>query len=471
MDSHEPSLERSAERAVANPNRPADLGFSALGLCMQFFGGFFICLLAYLVFMTLIAGLRGGAVWILAIVVLAIIRSGLHFAAGMRLSQGDWDGRRAVMRYVYFALAQTIASITLLHISPLGGGIDFASDMSMVVLLMGWPTALAVVMSLEQSKKIYAHAKEEFESVRARDYGVEGAGALMTALGAVGVIVALLMLYTLVSTGAYSDGLGGILLTTLAVVLVARSAAHGAAGVGAMRGVTADRFTQSVKRYGMLAAASVVVFFASTFTFGGFNIMLLATLLLVGGVLALWPVILNSYASSVALAAIVASEADIDDEPQILPRARDAGLTAIGFWLLSDAVWRLTGWIAGLISSTGNMGAGGLSLLQGSDSLGLPAWTTPIMAALALWTACELIFMTSRYKIAGLVFGVVWGCLGAWAVVKMLPDATSALAPRGSDLGFANLQAVLPFAMVAMVLVFPVLIIVLSLKELPGDKQ
>ena len=402
-----------------NPRMPADFGTPALGLLMQLGGGLFICIGVFAVFFSLLgfAQMSGDILWVLLLVVMAIVRSGAHFGAGTRLSQGRWDGRIKTLFYVRFAFVQTAATVVIIIITS--GMPSLLVFLCVLVLFLSWPVAVLILMSRRDVTEMYRNVAEGMESVSSRNYGIQGAAALMLAFGIIGAGFSLLCLYLFLAVGNQRS-LAGILFVVAAITLTVRSIMHVFAGFGSLGSVGSIGFHNHVRRYHLAGLISV---FATCLAvvFDGFNVSTIPMLLVIAGMLMIWPLVMNNFAAHVTLKVALEDDQTLD-RPSTLPLARDGGLTALGFLLVFFGGLRLVEWLSRLVQSrTFEFGD---VMFAGT---GLPTWVLPLESAVLLWAGFELALMTVRFKLAGNIYGAIGTGLGIWAGFGIFKMAASAM--------------------------------------------
>ena len=433
----------------SNPRMPADFGTPALGLLMQLGGGLFICVGLFAVFYSLVGFSRisRDTLWIMLLVVMAIVRSGTHFGAGMRLAQGLWDGRIKALFYVRVAFFQTAASITVILITS--ETLPLVALAFILVIFLAWPVAVLVLMSRRDVTEMYRNVLEGMESVSSRNYGIQGAAALMLAFGVIGAGFSLMCLYVLLAIGS-QQSLTGILFLIAAITLTVRSIMHVFAGFSSLGSVGSNRFHDYVRRYHLAGLVSV---FATclALVLEGFSISTIPSLLIISGMLMVWPLVMNNFASHVTLKVALEDDQTLD-RPSTLPLARDGGLTALGFLLVFFGGVRLAEWLSQLVQSrTFEFG----ELMFGGT--GLPSWVLPIESVVLLWAGFELAWMTARFKIAGNIYGVIGTGLGLWGGFGVFKMAASAAMGYGLN-PFSN---AMPFIAIVMRVTIPIMVLIM----------
>lgn len=444
-------------RLPNNPRMPADCGTSALGLLMQLGSGLFLCVGVFLVFFSLMGLFQIGLTvffqigpnifWVILLVVMAIVRSGIHFGAGIRLSQGRWDGRIKALFYVRVAILQTAATLIIIFITS--GMIPLLGLALVLVIFLAWPLTVLFLMSRRDVTEMYRDALDGMESVSSRNYGIQGAAALMLALGVIGSGFSVLILYLLLTLGNQRS-LAGILFMIGAITLTVRSIMHVFAGFGALGSVGSVGFLNHVRRYHLAALISVGVV-CLAIVFDEFHPSMIPMLVAIAGMLMIWPLVMNNFAGHVTLKVALEDDQTLHS-PSTLPLARDGGLTALGFVLLFFGGMRLAEWLSTLVQSH-TFGLG--ELMFGSTSL--PSWVLPIQSAILLWAGVELALMTTRFKIAGNIYGVIGTGLGLWGGFGVFKMAASSMMGYGMN-PFSN---VMPIIAIVMQVTIPIMVLIM----------
>jgi hypothetical protein len=437
---------------------PPDRGLPALGLLMQAVGTFFA--LASLILATpriieviraveLGVSLDHTAVVVPVLLVLGAVRSMFHRQAGVALVEGK-PPPRALAPYAIAAAVHTAAwgiGLILLLDTPL------AATVPILLVSASWPATLIVALSQPALRPV--------DAPRGGD-DLEGLGVLMLVFGMCGALFIATTLGMFVSS---LDANANVLLTTLAagVILVClpRSAIHVHGAIVLLRGATIDAARSAGRRYvwfGLGSSALVCVGLAIAVVVdddGRAVVRPLIVGLLV--FLASWPISVRHF--------LRARPWTPPGEPPVaLPRARDRGLSTLGWILLGLGVSTLAFGAPGALMPPDRDHA--ITAAEMTDYLamfqpqtGVSPWWGIAGAAVQAWAGVELVFMTTRYRRIALAYGlsaVVLAILACFALMEMLRTAGN-LATTVRMIGVTiALSLVIPLITVVLVLRRPV---------------
>jgi hypothetical protein len=452
--------------------KPSDSGLSGLGLIMQLVGGLMTAIVASYGFMALIglmqAGGRGGlpgtvVLFLLAVLGTSIARSVCHSAAGKRLCyDGAGTPASAMKRYYTIAFVQTgIVAFGLLANDAPGGIV-----MALILVLIAWPLALIFVAT--------PRIREFGDAVpMADDKGFAGASILMLIFGAIGVCIGVILILGWLEMGPFQTKPIGLAMIAASAMMTVRSVFHVRAGLkGSSATLMADTAAAAEKyaNFGTIAAvvaggALLVAAFSEAGGRGGGGMMLLVMFMvvMVTWVLLVWPLAIKKFFGDRQFATLM--------EGQGAQASSDRGLPALGWLLLALGAYALAGVLATLIM--GDMGdarsmrrsGNPMSEIMGMLGTSGNKWLSFLTAAVQLWAGVELITMSPRYKIAGMVFGVVAGGIALYTYLPMI-DALS----RGGAGIAMNPLAGIGFATVATALVVPIATLVFVQRKITDHK-
>jgi|GEM_PF-2288757 len=444
----------SAAPSSQNPRLPADLGLPALGVmsqAMALFVTFYLTLLAFVGILPYTRG--GGRVGLIGILILGAIRAGLHNAAAKALVARSPLLFAAVRRYIITAVVTTVGTGAIMV--ALLDGVPFKLLFLYALISLVWPAVLGLLVFRRDVKTAFTTADTFDVSLVPRDRSVEGVGVLMTVLASVGLGIALLGLFLVVS--AEMGGVEGVLLIVFVVLLVVRAGLHLDGGVRSIRGITAERFEGYVQRYVYAALASVagLGLFLLIASHGRGLPMLLVTLLLSAGMLLTWPVVLRRFATQVRLDDV----GDGDQAP--FGAAPDRGLTAFGYLLVAVGIHSVVVDLAALLVGAPDIGM--LATVSLPDVEIDPIHIISAVGGLVtLWAARESITMSARRHLAIYVYAAVTVVV---AVLTWIID--------GFPLEEGHTAAAVPavIAVIAMQLAIPITGIVLVRRRLPPPEE
>jgi hypothetical protein len=232
----------------------------------------------------------------------------------------------------------------------------------------------------------------------------------MLALGGMGLILSLLFFSAAFASQVWRSGLAGTLVFVTVALFVARAALHVGGGIVAFRGQHPTTFATHVKRYWVASWLSLLLLVV-TVSFVLRSIVAVPLILVLAGVLNVWPFMLRGLARRATIA-LYANDAEVRDADP------DQGVTALGYVLLATGVF-------GLISALVTTWASG-SWLGAHDEahIVLPSafgdhWSLWVCALLAAWAGIEQVLMTRRWRLASLTYGI---SVAALACLFMVPE-------------------------------------------------
>lgn len=454
------------ESAPPMAHQSSDGGLSGLGLIMQLVGNVMTavvgCYGLITVFMLLEMGGRGGGsgnfVFMLVVIATSLARSIVHAAAGRSLlyELGAGTPMGSLDRYL---------AISVVHVAVVAGGMlisDAPGAMILAIALMlaAWPVALAMIAR----SKITEHGNVV---PMADDKGFEGASILLLIFGCIGVgIGAVMLLGWLDYPGEMKASLMGVgMLVTFAVLLV-RSVLHLRAG---LRGSSARLMAETAEAaekyasFGVIAAVvSGGVFLVSMYSLMGGRgggglvmLMMLFMVVMITWVLLVWPLTVRRFFSDRQFATMV------DERAPAQQASTDRGLPTLGWLLLAFGSFAFASSVGGLLISNMADDGGGMRASRGNPfgemtSLmgnvgGKSPWFGVVTAVLQVWAGVELIRLSSRFKIIGMVFGGVASAIALYVYMPLMGDFMS-----GGLAMLSNPLVGMMFASVMMALVVPV---------------
>lgn len=383
--------------ATSNPRLPSDHGLPSLGLIAYYLSGGVTLYLTLVLFMTLVGQSRGDdRLAMVGLLALGYIRAGFHRAAGEQLLRRSPLLFSAVTRYVVAAGVGTVAMGAVL--TAVFGALSPAAYLAFAVVAMHWPAALLVLVRRRRVAEAFEAAETFDVPLAPRDRSIEGAGVLMTVLGAIGLAGALAGLILILMN--FTGGLTQVLLLITTAFIVARAAYHLLAGVGAVRAPSPRAFAATAGRYlgfalATAGAAALTIMVAS----GGRGVPIaLGVMLLLVGLLLFWPLALRRFANQTLL-----DDIEAEDAGSALGAAPDRGLTAYGYLLAALGAMALAFTVAKIIVGAGLPGFG--SLIAGGFE---PTDLLAIASAIAtLWAAREVLAMSERRTLAIYVFAAL----------------------------------------------------------------
>ncbi|HLL25012.1 MAG TPA: hypothetical protein VK427_22915, partial [Kofleriaceae bacterium] len=450
--------------APATTRVASDSGLSGLGLIMQLVGGIMTAFIGvygmFMVLAFLMAGSGSGMPGMLLLFVVAIVgtslaRSIMHTTAGRRLI---YDGPRtplsALKRYFTISMVHT----GVVAIGLLANNVPAKIAAASVLLLAAWPIALMLVAR----PKIAA-----FGDVvpMADDKGFDGAAILLLIFGSIGAgIGIILVLGWLEAPGHIKSSLFGICLLASSVMLAIRSVLQLRAGIRGTKAKHMAETAEAAEKYagfGILASfvAGGALFVATISLSSGRGAggAIFAGLLMIAmftWVLMVWPLIVRKFFGDRQFATLM------DERGSGAQDSSDRGLPTLGWLLLAFGTFALAqGLMAvlmgGMVDDDGAMGRGDNPMTKMMAMLGTgdakSPWVAVAVAALQIWAGVELIRMTPRYKLAGMIFGVVATGVALWVYLPLFGNMMSSGASVAT-----NPLAGVGFAMVAMSLVVPI---------------
>jgi len=403
---------RPAQRVVvelAAPDQPADHGLAALGLIMTLVGSVMAPLGAAVVLMSAYGAVvldpvhtGGGQMkWAVLVGGAGVARSLIQRRSGIRLWRivpGDPPVLSGINLYALAAAAHT--AVWLVFMSHHGAGPGVMTGSALV--LMAWPIALASIIRLPRYRRLAPHPSP------GEDNGFEGLAVLMAVLGAAGLLFALMLvvLGSSVRGGVDAGWMSNVVLVT-GLALSVRAVLQLRAGVKGVRG-DALHAVNDFGRYGSLgttlggAVGGLITLWMLVVTLD--LVVLLVGISILLALLA-WPTTVRRFVAWRHLADL---DADV-----VRRRSPDAGITALGWFLLGLASLSLAQGAATEIWGTSGSGAG-IPALTGVPLLRDHAWWQTPLAALELWAALELLAVSDRRKLVATVWAVV--ALGALAL-------------------------------------------------------
>jgi len=464
-----------------DPGRKAsDSGLSGLGLIMQLVGGVMTAVVASYGMIMLIALLQAGGrgapgsiiLFLLAVLATSIARSVMHAAAGRRLCyEGPGTPLSALKRYVTMSFVQTGVVCVGLMVNDAPGGIM----MALALILAAWPIVLLIVAK----PKI-----EEFGDAvpMADDKGFEGASILLLVFGSIGVgIGAIMLMGWLDWPGEMKGSLLGMGMLVAFVMLLIRSILHLRAGA---RGVKATLLAETAEAAGKYASFGVVAAMVAGGVFligmisqmgeargaGGVMMLMLFMVVMITWVLLVWPLAVKRFFGDRQFATMV------EERGPSAQLSADRGLCTLGWLLLAFGTYALASGFGSLLM--GDMGDdGGFRRGRGDNPFeqmmglmgnvgGKSPWFGIATAALQMWAGIELIRLTPRYKIAGMVFGGVAAAIALYIYLPMIGDMA-----QGGLAMISNPLAGMSFASIAMALVVPIMTFIFVQRKVRDSAQ
>jgi hypothetical protein len=317
---------------------PADLGLASLGLVMQLAGRASGALTALLASVVVLESRVHQHAWFGFAVALCLARSELHRLAGRdlvysrRTSEGERASPFGAMRtYIAFGIGH---AIVLGLIAAMLFGTTSGTAAGIAAALALWPMVLAGLLLLPRFRPFHAGIP------LGEDRGLEGASILMTVFGACGVL----------STGAIIAMLGelpsrhlqhgwGVMLVVVFSLLLVRSCLHLRAGLCGLREVSFDRPGELASRYvsfGIVSAACVAGVLALLAMSEQLTPDAIASVVVMGWLLAVWPLIVKRYFHHRQFAELLAGDRVLHR------RATDSGLTGLGWLMVGHATLAVT---------------------------------------------------------------------------------------------------------------------------------
>jgi hypothetical protein len=385
---------------MSESKQPADQGLSSLGLLMQLAGSVFAAAAGIFVLGTVVESRHGPSshdiLWKLAMLVPAIARSLLHRQAGTVLLYGvpGTDNAKHRLRGVYLYIGGGIAHSIFVAIM-LGAYVHAPMKAAVAVGagLAVWPVFLAALLALPRFRRLRG------ELPVTEDKGFEGASILMTIFGVSGVLSAGIVLVTYIDDERALSRGPGVLIALALVMLVVRSSLHAQAGISGLRETSMERSVELVNRYANFGVISsfcgggaLLLFFVTQHA----SIVGLAIICGLCWMLVAWPLTIRRFVADRQFADLMAG----DDAP-VHHRAKDAGLTSLGWLLVGHAMVEATLLVPQLI--------GGPSMLAVSvTNIGMRSIWFPIaLAVMQAWAGFELVRMSPQSRGIATLYGVV----------------------------------------------------------------
>jgi len=398
-----------------------DRGLSSLGLLMQLGGTVFAAATIVYMFLSLI-GIHGDAGDMLVmffILGLCGVRSMFHRQAGTDLLYGrrvfgvtdaPQDYLAGVRRYVGVAFAHTAVVGLLLwgkYDAPAGVVLGVSAGLAL------WPTILAIMLSLPTFKQF------KTEMPATEDKGFEGASILMATLGGIGVCSSTVALLVMFKAGGYLMQGPGVLLMLALIMLAIRSFIHLQAGIAGLRETSVERSVDLANRYAnfgvitsFCAGGALLLLSMAT----SLNVLVLALVCALVWVLMAWPLIIRRFFSDRQFADLVAGEA-----APMHRRARDAGLSGLGWLLVTSSVLGISlvlpSFIAGrpfaTVAYEKLLGIAGISFEHSM-------WWSVGFAVLQAWAGIELIKMSTMHRTVGSLYAIAGAIMQIYLLWPML---------------------------------------------------
>lgn len=406
---------------------PADNGLAALGLLMQLFGSVFAGVMAFFAMVPILAGGAPNAWVVFVIGALGCVRSIFHRMAGTSLIYGSTKGPFQLMNvYTVISVVQTAITILLLKKYMMVDAPGKAL-FTFAILLLAWPATLFIVARWPRLRRFSS------EVPTAEDMGFEGAAVLMTILGVIGILFAVLVIYALTQAeGKILSTPQGMLTMGVFLMLLVRAILHFVAGIKGTAGVDSDGATDAAAKYYNFGVVSSViaggVFLIMLMMEGGGSpgaikgVVVIISMMVY--TLLVWPLALRRFFTERNFSALLSGS-----EAPNYRRAPDAGLTALGWLLLATGVYFMAQALPAAlfktpfdVSSLLTMGRGSGMEEQLAQFGRSPWWNVGVCAA-QLWAAIELITMSDRYRVAGTAYGAIATVVTVylqWPMLKML---------------------------------------------------
>lgn len=430
---------------------PGDRGLPALGLLMQLMGGIeaLLQMLLAIVALRMAGALTLGTVIVLG---LGIARAVAHFVAGTEIRAGGMQILRRV-RVLVLVSALSFGVVMWLGDGPLGDRLLVASDP------LWWPLVLGAVLHTPRWRERLARVGSGEESLVDPNRSIEAVGAVMVALGTIGVLITGSVLWAsldgpagpgLLGSGSGMLG-GGIVLGAAALLL--RGLYHVSVGVRALRGATPTGVHRMIDRYAKLCWVTLAIAIAPVAYGIVEGVPMMGTLAIaMVTLLGLWPVLLRGWAVQVG------GEFGEVDDLGFTP-APDSGLVSVGWLLCAVVAGSAVPSVVALLDGV----AKGAAL----DDVGwfldpsLPVWTGIVGVAVCAWASMELLTLSARARLAALIAGLTTVAFALWAHGEALGElALSTLRSLG------RIEVVLAQADLLASLVVPVMILVLVVRSL-----
>ncbi|MEZ4366489.1 MAG: hypothetical protein R2939_09415 [Kofleriaceae bacterium] len=446
----------SPDASPRNAAVPADGGLTGLALFMQLAGTLTAAVTAAIAFPAIVTSLKtsrfvpGGTttltLWMLVLGGGGLARAMLHRAAGTELlypPPGDASRTRAaftgIHRYVVVAAVHSVLFVVFFATKAKA---PMSHALAMGAMFALWPATLAVIVRLPR----FAGLAEALPPTE--DKGFEGASILMLLMGVCGVGVAVVILTALLQLPSVVLRQGPILIMLLVVALLGvRSVLHVVAGYRGLAETSIDRATEATTRYAnvaILAAIATgvagVLAVAWSSTLHSETIAILVCL--VWGLLA-WPMIVQRFFAERQFADALAGGDAAEHQ-----RAKDLGLTSLGWLLIAMSIFGLSMTIPTLVMTQG--GWGPMAMFR-VDSAAHSPWWGLVTGGLPLWAGIELVAMSHRARLAATIYGVVGAGLTIWLQLPVLRQLDQLGVAGSPGLSLIAVSLVLPLATIWLV--------------------
>jgi hypothetical protein len=256
-----------------------------------------------------------------------------------------------------------------------------------------WPVFLAALLALPRFRR------PRGELPVTEDKGFEAASILMTIFGVSGVLAAGIVLVTYIDDERALSRGPGVLVALALVMLVVRSSLHAQAGISGLRETSMERSVELVNRYANFGVISsfcgggaLLLFFVTQHA----SIVGLAIICGLCWMLVAWPLTIRRFVADRQFADLLAG----DDAP-VHHRAKDAGLTGLGWLLVGHAMLYATLLVPQLIGGTASSAA--LVTNIGMRSIWFPIALMVVQA----WAGCELVRMSPQSRAIATLYGII----------------------------------------------------------------
>jgi hypothetical protein len=248
------------------------------------------------------------------------------------------------------------------------------------------------------------------------------------------------------------------------VMLTIRSVLHLRAG---MKGSSATLMAETAEAAGKYASFGVIASVVSGGVFliamvaamggrgGGGNGMVMMLMLfmvvMITWVLLVWPLTVKRFFGDRQFATM------IDEKAPSQQSSSDRGLPTLGWLLLAFGAYAFASGIGGLLigdgGEDGGMRGNPMGEMMGmlGNVGGKSAWFGIVTAVFQIWAGVELIALSPRFKIAGMVFGGIASAIALYVYLPLMGDLMS-----GGMAMLSNPLMGMMFAQVMMALVIPV---------------
>jgi hypothetical protein len=420
---------------------------------MQLGGTLFAALSAMYTLIFFMAGGHGGGSWLGLIMLLGVARSLVHNRAGTQILYGSQlgfnpdnvnapsDRTKGVRTYVIVAVIHSILVGAIVK-----GELHMPGVMAFCYAagLLVWPLFVSVIL-----------AAPGFREVRERgvpmpeDKGFEGASVYMLIFGAMGSIAMAALVYLMIKADVTKEMIGMVFLLCMITLLI-RSIMHAHAGLSGLGSRSLDRAVELAKRYanfGVISSIGIAaVLFMMILAMGGLGAgsQILIIMFVFGcfvWMLMAWPLAIRRFYMDREFSDMLTGAA-----APVQSRAPDGAMSNLGWLLFAFAVINLAMMIIGYGSAHatptmddpdtyGRMGGGlgdfsdnPMALLGafGGNQLAGTVWLERALLAVQLWAGLELIFVSSRHRIAGMAYAVaaiaaqIYMDYKAWQILKHL---------------------------------------------------